>query len=374
MAEPLRLPLYAPLLQRDATSDKDALASNIFYDSVENTTFAVKRPGIDTLISGLGEAQGIFSYQDTIYTFYTLAAQNTPHALGTGDSKFIAVYTGGFSLASNSTVTEWTKNALPDSRTWSAVAYKSPTFVAIAGGASSICASSPDGITWTARTMPAARAWTGIVSNGTIFVAVCSAGGPTTTAATSTDGFTWTARTIPSAEWQAVAWNGSVFCAVSTSGSTVAATSPDGVTWTARTLPFSGNWNSIAWNGTVFLAVHETFDGTQAATSPNGITWTTRTIPAGQYRSVAWNGSVFCMISRSTNVVATSPDGITWTSSTISVVKNWLSVSWNGSTFASIGSGGDDGVTKLALSTNGTTWTVTDLTINNARNPIITSI
>ena len=65
----------------------------------------------------------------------------------------------------------------------------------------------------------------------------------------------WTRRALPvSATWYAIAWNGTVFCAVAAS-STIAATSPDGITWTQRTLPVSAAWYAIAWNGTVFCAV-----------------------------------------------------------------------------------------------------------------------
>ena len=73
-----------------------------------------------------------------------------------------------------------------------------------------------------------------------------------------------------SSNWSSIAWNGSVFCAVSYTG-TAAATSPDGITWTARTLPSSANWTAIAWNSTVFCIVANT--NTVAAISQDGITW-----------------------------------------------------------------------------------------------------
>ena len=110
----------------------------------------------------------------------------------------------------------------------------------------------------------------------------------------------------------AIAWNGSVFCAVAGVSNNIAATSPDGITWTQRTLPVSAYWSAIAWNGSVFCVV-ATSNSTIAATSPDGITWTQRTLPVNAYWSaIAWNGSVFCAVSGGsvngggTNIAATS--------------------------------------------------------------------
>lgn len=83
MADAQRFPLYAPLLQRDATSDKDALAKNVFYDSVESMTYATKRPGIEAYISATGEGLGIFFYDEEVFTF-------------TDQNKFFDTYSGGF--------------------------------------------------------------------------------------------------------------------------------------------------------------------------------------------------------------------------------------------------------------------------------------
>jgi hypothetical protein len=81
MTEPTRFPLYAPLLQRDATSEKDALSKNVYYDSVENSKYAVKRPGIESFISATGQGLGIFFYDDDVFTF-------------TSPYKFLDTFTG----------------------------------------------------------------------------------------------------------------------------------------------------------------------------------------------------------------------------------------------------------------------------------------
>jgi hypothetical protein len=127
---------------------------------------------------------------------------------------------------------------------------------------------------------------------------------------------------LPSASnWQDIAWNGSVFCAVASGPSTVAATSQDGITWTARTLPSSSGWVAIAWNGTVFCAIAN--GSTAAATSLDGITWTARTLPSSSnWVAIAWNGTVFCAITTGSLVAATSFDGITWPRQILSLYES----------------------------------------------------
>src|SRR5574343_43152 len=151
-------------------------------------------------------------------------------------------------------------------------------------------------------------------------------------AATSVDGITWTARTLPATgEWRSIAWNGSVFCALSF-GSNQAATSPDGITWTARTLPSIGEWRGLAWNGSVFCA---TCNSNIAATSPDGITWTARTLPvSASWRGLVWNGSVFCAVASGTDQAATSTDGITWTARTLPSSADWYSIAYQNPPFS----------------------------------------
>ncbi|MCE7766854.1 hypothetical protein GQL56_29965, partial [Pseudomonas putida] len=74
-----------------------------------------------------------------------------------------------------------------------------------------------------------------------------------------------------SRNWMAVAWNGSVFCAVAGGAGNVCATSPDGLTWTERTMSMAASWNDIEWNGSLFCAV--AYGSTRiGAISPDGIT------------------------------------------------------------------------------------------------------
>ncbi|MCX7144430.1 MAG: phage tail protein [Proteobacteria bacterium] len=84
---------------------------------------------------------------------------------------------------------------------------------------------------------------------------------------------------MPSARWSGIAWNGTVFCAISGgqySASTLAATSPDGITWTPQTLPTSNKWTAIAWNGSYFCILN--YDGNASAISTDGVTWIPKTL------------------------------------------------------------------------------------------------
>lgn len=217
-------------------------------------------------------------------------------------------------------------------------------------------------------TLPTTGNWTAIAWNGTVFCAVQSG---SAIAATSVDGLAWTQRVLPaSAQWCAIAWNGTVFCAIATPGSgttNIAATSPDGIAWTQRTLSTSGTWNSIAWNGTVFCVVGIGNGGIYAMTSPDGITWTNRTLAAAQWYAITTNGAgLFCAIASSysnqlgiflqdlfPNISATSSDGITWTQHSLPVLVNWIAIGWNGTVFCAIGPGN----AAITSSDSGVTWT-----------------
>src|SRR5258708_8026619 len=217
-----------------------------------------------------------------------------------------------------------------------------------------IAASSTDGLTWTQRVLPVSTGWTAVAWNGTVFCAIAGLPLPgTTIAATSPDGITWTQRVLPiAANWVAITWNGTVFCAIA-QNSAIAATSPDGITWTQRVLPVSAAWSAIASNGTVFCAV-ATGPSSIAATSTDGITWTQRTLPTSAYWSgIAWNGTVFCTVAVISSIAATSTAGVTWTQRVLPSIAGWSIIAAGGSTFCTVA--GNDGLT--ATSTDGANWT-----------------
>ena len=245
------------------------------------------------------------------------------------------------------------------------------TFAAVTGaGNSTVAGSSPDGITWTSRTLPVSNEWQDVAWNGTVFCAVSDSGGTSTDAATSLDGITWARRALPTAGyWRGIAWGNDTFVAIE-GVSGIAATSPDGIKWTQRTLPSASRFSPIAFNGTVFCTIVGNFNsGNQAATSPDGITWTAQTLPTTHYWSdIAWNGSVFCAIAgmpsgSPTSDAATSPDGITWTTRTMPSSSNWVAIAWNGTVFCAI-AGAQVSTTIAATSPDGITWTAQTLPVS----------
>ena len=224
------------------------------------------------------------------------------------------------------------------------------------------------GSEWIGRTSSVDNAWQAIAWNGTVFAAVASSG-TGNRVMTSPDGITWTTRTSAADnDWTAIAWNGTVFAAVSSTGTgNRVMTSPDGITWTSRTSAADNDWQDIAWNGTVFAAVSSTGTGNRVMTSPDGTTWTSRTSAADNtWNGIAWNGTVFAAVSSTGtgNRVMTSPDGTTWTIRTSAADNTWNSVAWNGTVFAAVSSTGAGN--RVMTSPDGTTWTSRTSAVNNS--------
>jgi hypothetical protein len=177
---------------------------------------------------------------------------------------------------------------------------------------------------------------------------------------------------------KAVAWNGSIWVAVSdqhngTNPNSTIAYSSDGINWTAVPFdPFGGYaTNGIAWNGSIWIAVGTNagggFGSTSAATSPDGINWTSCTgpFPGGQSNCIASNGSLWVAggLGIGGNKIASSSDGLNWTSSTSPIFQGGqcYTVAWNGSIWVAGGNGGGiNSTSQLVYSTNGTDWTTAD--------------
>ncbi|HET9554903.1 MAG TPA: hypothetical protein VFP50_18200 [Anaeromyxobacteraceae bacterium] len=231
--------------------------------------------------------------------------------------------------------------------------------VAVGYGA---CSTSPDGVTWTSRTMPAGN-YTGVTFGASLYCAAGSAG-----AATSPDGITWTARTSPA--FGALVWSGTQFVGVGVTSA--CATSPDGITWTARTGTLNSP-SSVAWNGSIYVAVSQNYGTDSAAmamSSPDGITWTARTIGIGGYSShayyeVAWTGTKFVAVGfvQSGATVypgyATSTDGITWSAAaaiTTAQTGAATALALNGGTVVAAWTAGGNFVS--AINSGGSSWNV----------------
>ena len=106
----------------------------------------------------------------------------------------------GYSLNEGDT---WTASTLPATANWISVTWGNSRFVAIATGGSA-AAISFDGVTWISATLPVASAWTKIAYGQGVFLVV---GTSTSAALSSADGVVWTSRALPSNS----SWNTPVF-------------------------------------------------------------------------------------------------------------------------------------------------------------------
>lgn len=154
---------------------------------------------------------------------------------------------------------------------------------------------------------------------------------------TNLDYSDWILRTHASADaWTAVAWSGSLFCAVADSGAgSRLMTSPDAITWTARTATAPNSWFSVTYAEDIglFCAVAYGGPGDRIMTSPDAITWTART-PAAvlEWNSVIRSSTgLFCAVSSSggSGRVMTSADGITWVLQTSPIDSDWYQIAYS---------------------------------------------
>ena len=105
---------------------------------------------------------------------------------------------------------------------------------------------------FTRQTMPMSAQWRAVAYGNGVFVAIVT---NSAIAATSPDGVTWAQRTLPvNTVWISVTYGNGLFVGVSYS-SAIAGTSPDGITWTQRTLPVSANWYSVTYGNGLFVAI-----------------------------------------------------------------------------------------------------------------------
>lgn len=206
--------------------------------------------------------------------------------------------------------------------------------------------SSPDLITWTLRATLTNVAVHRIIFAGGQFIGV-SRDSTHNLIATSPDGITWTARTTPMAsDWRSVAYNGSLYVAVSFGGKVM--TSSDGITWTLGSCPAS-QWTGVAFGNGIFVAT-----GTGAAmTSPDGTTWTARTAASGAaYYSLVYGSNLFVAVALGTDTM-TSPDGITWTLSAATQNSLWTALAFGNNTFVGAGYNNSTHLMVAMYSTSG---------------------
>lgn len=291
---------------------------------------------------------------------------------------FIAVPTGTAvaTYATDPTAT-WTDRTLPSSSSWNSVCYGREPDILVAVAATTVAASSSDGITWTSRTLPVNKTWSSVAYGNGRFVAVADgavetlysldgitwtqggnlpstanwscvvygvvSGTPTwvaiakTTAASAwstDDGATWsnTGTVLSSGDWRSVTFGNGKFVAVAYNSSK-AATSTDGKNWTDQTMYSSDNWRSVCYGEGLYVAV--AYNSAKAATSPNGVDWTDRVLPSTAnwnaicygYSSVQ-NFGIFMTVAYGATTGSYSYDGISWAARTTSEAANFTSIAF----------------------------------------------
>jgi hypothetical protein len=207
-----------------------------------------------------------------------------------GTTYHVAVASGGTQAAySTNGGTSWTPSALSTSATWTAVAYGNSRFIAVSSGGTATSIST-NGTSWGAGGALPSSTWSAITYGNGKFVAVAGGGSATTAAAYSTDGISWASATLPSANWTSVAYGNGRFVAIA-QGGTSAAYSFDGITWTASILPSTGSWLEIRYGQGTFVAMQGYAGATTniIASSTDGIVWTSRTLLSTQ----AWSAMAF---------------------------------------------------------------------------------
>ncbi len=187
------------------------------------------------------------------------------------------------------------------------------------------------------------------------------------TAQTSADGRTWISIGEEVPELRAIASTGDDGVIVGVGSNGTVATSVDGATWVEHAPPLASTLVDIAWNGSIFVAVSA--DG-QAAVSTSGESWDVYRVvedslvgvAANPMRLVAVGGSVFSRI-------LSSPDGQSWVSELEGAGgRDWMSaVAADANGFAAGGAiFGWDTLPSLLVSNDGEEWSSAQIDLNDA--------
>ncbi|MBS7807944.1 IPT/TIG domain-containing protein [Variovorax sp. PCZ-1] len=258
--------------------------------------------------------------------------------------------------------------------------------------------------TWTQNASPSGFGLGALAANGSsTFVALggglpsnggCSAYYSTNGGVNWTQIFITPTRPSPCLSLSSIAWTGSQFVAVGSSGSNTATyslitTSPDGITWTERNYPssevagFGTNiLRAVAASGSKIIAAD--FDLVLTSTD-NGATWTREsgsigflTVNTNRIAGMATDGITTvvagcCRQNQVGNLIVTEAGFATrtgngaWQTVTTSGFYPYA-VTYNGSHFVAVGNAGPSitDIAKAAYSTDGINWTVVNMGTNPA--------
>ncbi len=238
----------------------------------------------------------------------------------------------------------------PGSAVWTGLANKNGLLCSISSTGS---AASVDAQNWIAGTVPA-QGWNALADNGTVFCAVGNGATDTNVSINSNNGSSWNVSVMPEAhKWKAITAKGKRFVAIANNSDAVAFSDLFADAWVMTNNAASALWNAVAANDTAIVAV---MDGANCGVSEDdGVTWTLYAMPSNQdWAAITQKDNVFCAVSRSTRKSATSSDnGHTWTEFNIGgPAANYFCVSANSDYFFLLALGSDG----YMISVDGEIW------------------
>lgn len=209
------------------------------------------------------------------------------------------------------------------------------------------------------------------VSGSSLYVAVGSSDLTNAQIFTSSDALTWTQRTtgVPNFSASAVAGNGSNLWTVGGSSGYII-TSPDGINWTTRLGPdiFTSFKCAHYANGLWVVGGSSGGINPRIYTSPDGITWTQRFISnVSEILGVTYGNGIWVCVGYRSELpekpkIFKSTDAITWTETSppLSYIsaENIYDVAFGNDRFVLVGKVQDSRFGLLAVSSDGTNWTI----------------
>jgi hypothetical protein len=306
MSEPIRLPLVEGLEPRLADSDKDGLSSNVYYDKQQDgKTFAVKRPGITSILAGLGQGAGL----NGEFAFYL----------------YKRVWTGAYGNGVF-VVADYLNNGI-----WER------TRINV----------SSDGINWQATLLlDADTVCRGVVFNGTYFFLIAVTLASAQRVFRSTDGLNWQEVTVVAAlplgfyEFSATS-DGKLFAVKLFTTATMYYSTDGGVTWALATLPANSSFTSIVYSASIGRYVTSDATSTNVYYSSTGASWTAVSLGSLNFPAyISTNGTSYVTVSKDGTEYYRSTDGVTWSVGTIASTPSgsgtFLATTWTGSSFVAI--------------------------------------
>ncbi len=219
-----------------------------------------------------------------IWTFSkpTTGSTNAIQHVAFGNSKYVAVGSGGYISTSTDLIT-WTSQTSGVATALNAVVWDSSNSLFITSGASNVILTSPDGVTWTSRTSGVTSTIANLVTVSGRTGAVGSAGWVTY----STNGTSWTAsqpNSGPSLGWLVNAhsvW----FSAPTGAISNGIVYSTDGSTWNYTAKPTTNNAQFSGFDGTYFYLIDVVTN--ESWRSTNGASWASIGVTVGMTPFIA---------------------------------------------------------------------------------------